>query len=88
MQMYQALVFSLGVAQASAVQATYKIKYYDQTLNHINGFSASDPTWSHRYLINDDYWGTQKLSDDCPGPILMYTGNEADVTGKYDLFCL
>lgn len=68
------------IDEASAVNATYQTKYYSQTLDHVSGFSAADPRWSQRYLINDDFWKTRKLSDECPGPILMYTGNEADVT--------
>lgn len=80
---YSAFLLSLGLTQATAVEASYKTKYYNQTLDHVNNFDPSHPKWSHRYLLNDDNWGSQKLSDKCPGPILMYTGNEADITGNY-----
>lgn len=60
--------------------ADYKVLYYNQTLDHVNNFDPDHPKWSHRYLLNDDNWGKKSLSSDCPGPILMYTGNEAPVT--------
>lgn len=74
------LLLAGALSLSSAVKATYQTKYYNQTLDHVNNFNPSHPRWSHRYLINDDYWRKEKLSDSCPGPILMYTGNEADVT--------
>jgi len=62
---------------------SYKELSYQQTLDHF------DPTaharWSHRYLLNDDYWdGRGKLPNGCRGPILMYTGNEGSITGFWE----
>ncbi|CAM9481871.1 unnamed protein product, partial [Ectocarpus fasciculatus] len=63
-----------------AAVADYKTLYYNQTLDHANNFDPTHPKWSHRYLLNDDNWNKKQLTLDCPGPILMYTGNEAPVT--------
>jgi lysosomal Pro-X carboxypeptidase len=74
-------VILLGASIPSmAVTASYKTLYYNQTLDHVNNFDPSHPKFSHRYLLNDDNWGKKKLTGECPGPILMYTGNEAPVT--------
>ena len=86
--LFNSALLSAALAQVGAAtvsggaEATYKTKYYNQTLDHVNNFDPSHPKWSHRYLLNDDNWGTKELSNKCPGPILMYTGNEADVTGN------
>lgn len=58
----------------------FKTGYYNQTLDHVNNFNPSNPKWSHRFLFNDEHWGKKALSPKCPGPILMYTGNEAPIT--------
>ena len=82
------LLFSFGVvSESTSVKATYETRYYNQTLDHVSNFDPSHPKWSHRYLINDDNWGSKKLSSKCQGPILMYAGNEAPVTG-ISLHCL
>lgn len=78
--LYSALLVAVGLGGAAAVEGTYQTKYYNQTLDHVSNFDPSHPKWSHRYLLNDDNWGSHKLSEECLGPILMYTGNEADVT--------
>ena len=43
-------------------------------------------TYSHRYLLNDDYFGkptapTSATNGACKGPILFYTGNEGPIDG-------
>jgi pimeloyl-ACP methyl ester carboxylesterase len=58
--------------------------WYQQKLDH---FNASDQRrWSHRYLMNNDTWdGRGHLANGCPGPILLYTGNEGPVTAFWEL---
>lgn len=58
---------------------SYKELYYEQKLDHFN--VGDTRTYQERYLVNDDYWN--KYSPN-PGPILLYTGNEADITVFYD----
>ena len=50
---------------------SYKINYFTQRLDHFN--VADERTFQQRYLVNDEYW--DKL-----GPILLYTGNEGEIT--------
>lgn len=61
----------------------YTTLYYNQTLDHTQPFHPSNPTWPHRYLLNDDSWGKPSVesitSDTCPGPLLLYTGNEGPI---------
>jgi lysosomal Pro-X carboxypeptidase len=63
---------------------SYETRYYNNTLDHLNPFSPE--TFSHRYLLNDTYFGTRNdlRSDQCPGPILLYAGNEGDITDFWD----
>jgi len=36
----------------------YDTRYYNQTLDHLHAGSHENyAKWSHRYLINDDFWG-------------------------------
>ena len=61
----------------------YTTLYYNQTLDHTQPFHHSSPRWSHRYLLNDDSWGKPSdssiTSSTCPGPLLLYTGNEGPI---------
>ncbi|KAG7368496.1 serine carboxypeptidase S28 [Nitzschia inconspicua] len=66
---------------------SYETRYYNNTVDHLNPFSEDPPRFSHRYLINDKFFGKISLddnidmqSDNCPGPILLYAGNEGDIT--------
>ena len=61
----------------------YQTLYYNNTIDQLSPFSPSPPTtFEHRYLLNDDFFGTdQHFSDTCPGPIFLYAGNEAAITG-------
>lgn len=52
--------------------------FYQQKLDHFNPADAR--RWSHRYLLNNDSWdGRGKLENGCPGPVLLYTGNEGPI---------
>lgn len=52
--------------------------FYQQKLDHFN--PADQRRWSHRYLFNNDTWdGRGQLANGCPGPVLMYTGNEGPI---------
>lgn len=56
---------------------------FNSTLDHFDPTSSA--TWAHRYLFRDDEWGkgsagTNPLPNGCPGPILLYTGNEGPIT--------
>jgi lysosomal Pro-X carboxypeptidase len=79
---------SLAAITCVAENLTYTTRFYNNTLDHLAPFSPDVPTFSHRYLVSDDYFGHQELlrglSEDCPGPILMYAGNEGAVTGFWD----
>jgi hypothetical protein len=76
------LALALG-AQSAPLEddyPTYVTKYYNQTLDHFD--PANSARFAHRYLFNDDYWtGDGALANGCRGPILLYTGNEGDITG-------
>lgn len=67
---------------------TYQTLYYNQTLDHVANYHPSNPRWSHRYLLNDSFWGkgveAGPLSEFCKGPILFYTGNEGPITAFWD----
>ena len=68
----------------------FQTLYYNNTIDHLSPFDPSSPTtFEHRYLLNDDFFGTnhqqkERLSDHCPGPILLYAGNEAAITGFWN----
>lgn len=55
----------------SAPKASYTVKWYQQRLDHFN--AAEQRTFQQRYLVNQDQW-------EGLGPILLYTGNEGDIT--------
>ena len=57
----------------------YKELYFTQKLDHFN--VGDTRTFQERYLVNDDYWNQNAPN---PGPILLYTGNEGDITLFYD----
>lgn len=77
-------------SSSSYEDMSFATKFYaNQTLDHTAPFSPSRPTWSHRYLVNDTYFGTTPLSEDCPGPIFLYMGGESDIVhyaGSYNGF--
>lgn len=56
---------------------------FPQTLDHFRFSGAPRPTWSQRYLQNGEYWGKGssplQMPAGCPGPILLYTGNEGPI---------
>ena len=75
----------------------YQTLYYNNTIDHLAPFnppssSSKSTTFEHRYLLNDDYFGQQQeiynWDDDatttCPGPILLYAGNEGAITGFWN----
>jgi lysosomal Pro-X carboxypeptidase len=49
----------------------YSVKYFEQQLDHFN--AADQRTFQQRYLVNQEKW-------EGGGPILLYTGNEGDIT--------
>jgi len=58
--------------------------FFDQQLDHFRFSAASVATFKHRYLENTDSWGKPtgtplQLPDGCPGPVLLYTGNEGPI---------
>ena len=57
----------------SALQknSTYSVKYFEQRVDHFN--AADQRTFKQRYLVNQEEWEEG-------GPILLYTGNEGDIT--------
>jgi len=67
------------VAKRARSHGTYKELYYTQKLDHFN--VGETRTFQQRYLVNDDHW-SQESTD--PGPMLLYTGNEGDITVFYD----
>uniref|UniRef100_A0A7S2STF0 Prolylcarboxypeptidase n=2 Tax=Rhizochromulina marina TaxID=1034831 RepID=A0A7S2STF0_9STRA len=71
-----------AASDPSAANASYRTLFFNQTLDHFAPPSAAAPRWQHRYLLNDEYWdGRGELQNGCKGPILLYTGNEGDITG-------
>lgn len=83
-------------SQASTTKEslTYETRYYNNTLDHLAPFSPDAPKFLHRYLINDKYFGSSSSSsakdhdglrsEDCPGPIFLYAGNEGDITNFWN----
>ncbi|XP_069825819.1 lysosomal Pro-X carboxypeptidase-like [Dendropsophus ebraccatus] len=67
----------LSCIAGSVVQSdpTYETFYFDQKIDHFGFFE--DSTYRQRYLVSDTHWRKPG------GPILFYTGNEADIT----VFC-
>jgi hypothetical protein len=66
---------------AGAAYPTYESRVYNQTLDHFD--PTSQAKWRHRYLFQSSEWGVdpaKKLENGCPGPILLYTGNEGPIT--------
>lgn len=61
-------------ASANNGSTNYTVKYFTQRLDHFN--VADNRTFQQRYLVNDYHWDRQ-------GPILLYTGNEGDITWFY-----
>jgi lysosomal Pro-X carboxypeptidase len=53
---------------------TYQSLHYNNTLDHLFPFSPTGPrTFSHRYLLNDTYFGAPSVVDsaDAPPPLLL-----------------
>ena len=72
----------LGIPAALA-QTAYQELYFNQTLDHFH--PEDDRTWPQRYLFSDEFWdGRGALPNGCPGPILLYTGNEGAITGFWE----
>jgi lysosomal Pro-X carboxypeptidase len=67
---------------------SYEIRFYNNTMDHLAPSSSDPPKFPHRYLINDTYFGKisghNLHSEDCPGPIFLYAGNEGDITNFWD----
>ena len=73
----------MRTTRASAPRGTYETKRFNQTLDHFGNLPVQG-TWSQRYLYSDAHWardGDKTLANGCPGPILLYTGNEGPITG-------
>ena len=72
----------LGIPAALAKTA-YQELYFNQTLDHFH--PEDSRTWPQRYLFSDEFWdGRGALPNGCPGPILLYTGNEGAITGFWE----
>jgi pimeloyl-ACP methyl ester carboxylesterase len=82
MAMAMTLAPILLATSALAAYPSYESRVFNQSLDHFDPTSTA--TWSHRYLFRDTEWGKphdgQGLANGCPGPILMYTGNEGPIT--------
>lgn len=58
--------------------------FFKQKVDHFN--PADQRTWSHRYFLNKDAWdGRAHLANGCPGPILLYTGNEGPIDAFWQI---
>eukprot|EP00658_Telonema_sp_P-2_P053590 TRINITY_DN4216_c0_g2_i2.p1 TRINITY_DN4216_c0_g2~~TRINITY_DN4216_c0_g2_i2.p1 ORF type:complete len:334 (+),score=72.72 TRINITY_DN4216_c0_g2_i2:169-1170(+) len=76
-------VVLLALALPSLGTQPYHELFHSQTLDHFDPSSSS--VWPHRYLLNNNSWdGRNPLSNGCKGPILLYTGNEGDITAFWD----
>ena len=68
-----------------ASRIPYEVRHFNQTLDH---FSPVDHRyWSHRYLFSNEFWNKESkhaLKNGCPGPILLYTGNEGPITAFWE----
>jgi len=65
----------------------YQTLFYNNTVDHLAPLNEQPrTTFEHRYLLNDDYFGNNpKYSHhSCPGPIFLYAGNEAAITGFWE----
>eukprot|EP00457_Paulinella_chromatophora_P005760 gb/GEZN01005777.1/.p1 GENE.gb/GEZN01005777.1/~~gb/GEZN01005777.1/.p1 ORF type:complete len:564 (-),score=50.62 gb/GEZN01005777.1/:63-1691(-) len=59
---------------------SYKEAFFTQRVDHERSPYVS-ATFNQRYLYTDEFWtGKGALPNDCRGPILFYTGNEAAIT--------
>ncbi|KAG7999619.1 Dipeptidyl peptidase 2, partial [Nibea albiflora] len=68
------LVNVFPAKEASGVrEPQFTEEYFSQTVDHFNFTSMGNGTFSHRYLITEQYWKKGH------GPIFFYTGNEGDI---------
>ena len=68
----------LSAAAAAATAASPETNWFSQRLDHFD--PANGARWNQRYLTNADHWdGSGLLPNGCPGPILLYTGNEGPI---------
>lgn len=71
-----------GAASASPPSVYPVVEYtFDCVLDHFNFRPTLVPSFPLRYLINQDHWqrtGSVK-NQTAAGPVLFYTGNEADI---------
>jgi pimeloyl-ACP methyl ester carboxylesterase len=66
-----------------SLAVAYEELFYSQKLDHFN--PQSHTRWDHRYLISQEFWdGSGVLSNGCRGPILLYAGNEGDITAFWE----
>uniref|UniRef100_A0A7N0UNQ7 Lysosomal Pro-X carboxypeptidase n=1 Tax=Kalanchoe fedtschenkoi TaxID=63787 RepID=A0A7N0UNQ7_KALFE len=55
---------------------SFKVNYYDQTLDHFNYRPGSYATFKQKYVILSKYWGGRNLS----APIFVYLGAETSLS--------
>ena len=65
--------------RARSQHGAYKELCYTQKLDHFN--VGETRTFQQRYLVNDDHWNQGSAN---PGPMLLYAGNEGDITLFYE----
>ena len=64
---------------AAQTEICAESRTFNSKLDHFD--YASTARWPHRYLYNDEQWGRlSPLGNGCPGPILLYTGNEGPIS--------
>ena len=64
---------------AAQTEICAESRTFNSKLDHFD--YASTARWPHRYLYNDEQWGKlSPLGNGCPGPILLYTGNEGPIS--------
>lgn len=80
--------FDLPVSSSrTSAPLPYETRFIDQPIDHNNPVS---PMFSHRYLYSDEHWGKGQANyrlnhSECPGPILVYTGNEGALINYFVL---
>ena len=64
-------------------RGSYETRYFNQSLDHFESLPFQG-TWQQRFLYSDEHWNKKeslRLENGCPGPLLLYTGNEGAITG-------